>query len=149
MLDDFYRLRRNLTPRDGDPPTPIGWNPDGTATGNPGRRPGVDPFDTRPSRNPYPARMPALAGDARLDRHMQLIHHYSKRAFEERILIEGGEEGLPSQLRRGEEYRRAELRQFILRRKAILEELGTGVVFLSEEEQRLVDGADGPEAAAA
>jgi hypothetical protein len=150
MLDDFYKLRRNLTPREPAPPTPTGWNPDGTYTGNPVRpAPGVDPLDTKRGRNPYPAKMPSLGETARLDRHMALVHHYAKRAFEEGLLIAGGEQGLPPELRRGEAHRRAELRQAILRRKAILEELGTGVVVLTDEEQAIVDGGDEPEAAAA
>jgi hypothetical protein len=123
-------------------PTPIGWQPERTYTGNPPRSRELDRFDREPSRNPYPRNMPSLGGEAKVDRHVGLVHHYSKRVFEETLLIEGGDRGLPEVLRKPEPVRRAERREAVLRRKAILEELGTGVVFLSEEDERILAEAE-------
>lgn len=142
--DQFATLRRSLEPVDLiDPPDPVGWNPDGTVTGNPKRLPpGADPWDSRPARNPYPSQTPGLAFDPTATRHVQLIRHFERRTFEESLLLAGGEDALPETHRRGEAWRRNELRQAILRRKAILEELGTGVVLLTPEELAFLEEGD-------
>jgi hypothetical protein len=144
MLDDFYRLRRNLTPREPAPPEPIGWNPDGTVTGNPRPRGvGTDPHDCAPSRNPYPRSMPSLrvevSGPA-VPAHARALRHVEKVAFDGEILLAAGD---LSRLR--------DVQTAILRRKALAEELGTGVVMLSPAEEELLrrDLGDEPQAAAA
>jgi hypothetical protein len=141
MDDSFAAIRRTLGPAVMcAPPDPVAWNPDGTYTGNPSRVPaGADPWDCRPGRNPYPRPEPGAGFDPSGTRHVQLIRHYERQTFQESILLAGGERGLPEPLRKGDTYRRAELRQAILRRKALLEELGTGVTLLTDEEQALID----------
>ena len=83
-----------------------------------------------PSRNPYPPTMPTpdvKGGPLDIDIHAKALRHVEHVAHEAGILVLGGDID-----------RTPELRTAILRRKALREELGTGVVELTEAEVRFL-----------
>lgn len=123
-------------------PEPIGWQAEKTYTGRAwrygGLPPGMDPrFDCRPSRNPYPRRMPSLEapGPSTPPVNARALRSYEKLVHEYGIRVAGGEREL---LR--------DLRTQVQRKKALLEEMGTGVVFLSPAEEAFLARGDDEEA---
>lgn len=144
-MTDFYRRRRAIAPPPAAPPEPIGWNPAGTATGNPAPPPvGADRFDTAPSRNPYPPTMPAPdvqggGGPGDVDVHVRALRHVEHVAHDTGFIVAGGDLA-----------RLGDLQTAILRRKAMREELGTGVVLLTPAELEILERSidDGDEVAA-
>lgn len=116
-------------------PRPIGWNPSGTYTGRMAPKPAAaDRWDSAPSRNPYPPAMPDLGAQGAPEKsiHLRAMRMYEKFVHERGVRMAGGEPGL---LR--------ELQVDILRRRAVREELGTGVVLFTPEEERILAMGDG------
>jgi hypothetical protein len=135
MSSDFYTERRAIADKVVECPKPIGWRREGTyplvsaPTGG-------DPFDSAPSRNPYPPMMPTpdvKGGPIDIDIHVRALRHVEHVAHDAGILVLGGDID-----------RTAELRTAILRRKALREELGTGVVELTEAEVRFLSHSAPP-----
>jgi len=91
MSSDFYTERRALADKVVESPKPIGWRREGTyplvnaATGG-------DPFDSAPSRNPYPPTMPTpdvKGGPLDIDIHVKALRHVEHVAHDAGILVLG------------------------------------------------------------
>lgn len=117
-------------------PPPFGWNPAGTYTKDPRTaRPSRDAWDDRPARSPYPPAMPSLddtsGGFGDIDVHVRAMRGLDRVVHEGLVLYAAGDR---TDL--------ARLRAAIRRRVAIREELGSGVVVISDAERMVLEDDD-------
>lgn len=116
-------------------PTPKGWAPEGTYTGVVGHLVGhrdlVDRWDTSPSPHPYPPSWPDLRVQPSSPMtNAKALRTLSKRLDEQLVHRAAGKADL------------REMRVLLRDVVAIKEELGTGVVLLSDEFQQILGGGE-------